>query len=121
VARSFVVVGHEAASGPDFTVKDLPVWRTSTPGVDVAQRGLADLEDELEGNPVLLEEGAPDAAEEGFPADPILVLSDHQDLTEEERGIVGDWGAEARGLGDQAYHADQAVTVASWLLDRDGR
>lgn len=193
MGRTFVVVGHDAATGPDFHVQDLPgsagrldvlvrcvtsallvshgiredvtvylvlqgppdppktvrldgarlrglnpderstallvqkaldlhmagpVWRESTPGVAVSERGLEDLEDELEGALVILEEGAPDAAEAGFPEDPVLFLSDHQDWRDEERALLEAWGAEARGLGETPYHADQAVTVASWLLDR---
>ncbi len=194
--RTFVVVGHRAATGPDFTVKDLPgsggrldvllrcvnsafflshdlrrdtvlylvllggpdapktlrftgstlqhlnpderstallvqkalemklagpLWREAHPGIEVSQRGLADLEDALgDKDLVLLDEDGEDVAEARLdPEDDLcLVLSDHEDLTEDERALVDGWGAREVSLGPRALHADHCITLVHGWLDR---
>lgn len=90
------------------------------PGVHV---GKGDLESVLAatGGPVvqLVEDGRP-AAEEAPPADPVFVLSDHREFTDEEADLLASAGAERVRLGPVAVHADDAVAVAHNWLDTRG-
>ena len=67
----------------------------------------------------LHEEGEP-ANEREPPAEPVFVLSDHQDLREEYAAVVAEHRALQVTLGPERLHADQAITVAHNWLDTDG-
>lgn len=55
-----------------------------------------------------------------FPADPVFVLSDHQDFTDRESKLLEETATERVRLGPKRLHADQAITIAHHSLDTDG-
>ncbi|MFW5956463.1 MAG: tRNA (pseudouridine(54)-N(1))-methyltransferase TrmY, partial [Halorhabdus sp.] len=67
----------------------------------------------------LQEDGDP-IVERGPPTDPVFVLSDHLDFTDEEQSLLDELGADQIRLGPVAIHADQAITIAQNYLDTDG-
>ena len=97
-------------------------WVESTTGVAVAKRGLeAALEDAATRGLVveLHEDGT--AATGLKPPDAVtFVLSDHRDLTDDERALLAAYADHRVRLGPTRLHADQAITVANHYLDTDG-
>ena len=93
-----------------------------SPGVELYRRGFeATLETVAdEGTVVQLHEAGEPVTEAGPLEDPIFVLSDHQDFTPEESGLLEDAADRRLRLGPELLHADQAITVAHHFLDTDG-
>ncbi|MFB6121109.1 MAG: tRNA (pseudouridine(54)-N(1))-methyltransferase TrmY [Halobacteriaceae archaeon] len=94
----------------------------SSPGVTVSKRGLKPtLEDVARRRTVvhLHEDGDPLPATDP-PADPVFVLSDHRDFTDDEMALLDDAGDRRVSLGPKAIHADHATAVAHNYLDTDG-
>ena len=54
------------------------------------------------------------------PADPVFVLSDHQEFTDEEAALLAERADERVSIGPLALHADHAITIAHNFLDTDG-
>ncbi|MFQ3319870.1 MAG: tRNA (pseudouridine54-N1)-methyltransferase [Natronomonas sp.] len=54
------------------------------------------------------------------PANPVFVLSDHHDFTDEEAELLSEHADERVSVGPHALHADHAITVANNYLDTDG-
>ncbi|MFP9190308.1 tRNA (pseudouridine(54)-N(1))-methyltransferase TrmY [Natronosalvus vescus] len=52
--------------------------------------------------------------------DPVFVLSDHHDFTDEEANVLETAVDRRLRLGPTVLHADQAITVAHHYLDTDG-
>ena len=67
----------------------------------------------------LHEEGEPIGDVEEL-EDPIFVLSDHRDFTDEEVGVLEEFVDQRLRVGPSLLHADQAITVAHHFLDTDG-
>jgi tRNA (pseudouridine54-N1)-methyltransferase len=94
----------------------------SSPGVTITRRGLESLCSELAGDGTLVqlhEDGDP-VVEYDPPADPVFVLSDHLEFTDEERSLLADVVDSRIGLGPNPLHADHAITIAHHYLDTDG-
>lgn len=93
-----------------------------SPGVELYRRGFeATLETVADEGPVvqLHEDGDPVTDADPL-EDPIFVLSDHQDFTQEEADCLASAADRRLRLGPKLLHADQAVTVAHHWLDTDG-
>ena len=101
-----------------------------SPGVELRRMGLdATLDRLLDGagasaaaEPTLVqlhEDGDPlvDAAP---PADPVFVLSDHRDFTDEEAALLAERAARRVRVGPELLHADHTVSVVHNWLDTDG-
>lgn len=89
------------------------VFRESSPGVSVRKGGLAEVLAEC--GCAVLDEGGEDIR--GFETVPeTFVLSDHQNFSEEERGLMQD--LPACSLGPCILHADMAIVVLHNELDR---
>ena len=73
-----------------------------------------------EGTLVELHEDGDAVVEVDPPDDPVFVLSDHHDFTDEEAGLLADHADERVSLGPNAVHADHAITVAHNYLDTEG-
>lgn len=54
------------------------------------------------------------------PEDPLFVLSDHHDFTDEEAALVDEHADHRVSLSPQRLHGSQAITVAHNYLDTDG-
>ncbi len=93
-----------------------------SPGVEVYRRGLeGTLEAIADDGPVvqLHEDGERIVDVDGLD-DPIFVLSDHRDFTDDEEALLAEYVDRRVRLGPELLHADQAITVAHHFLDTDG-
>jgi len=94
----------------------------SSPGVTIRRLGFeATLEDlAADATVVTLHEDGDPAAEVDPPADPLFVLSDHRDFTDDESSLLAAAADERLRLGPEVLHADHAITVAHNYLDTEG-
>jgi tRNA (pseudouridine54-N1)-methyltransferase len=90
----------------------------TTPGVMLSRADFAEAVRRCDSPAYQLDEGGEDVGSLAAPADATFVLSDAQDLTDQEREILA--GIEARRvrLGPVSLHADQCITVIHNWLDR---
>ena len=94
----------------------------TSPGVYLSRLGLDETLSSLESEGTLLQlhdQGTPVAAFDP-PENPIFVLSDDQDIRDDEQQLLDELNAESISLGPERLHADQAITVAHNWLDTDG-
>jgi len=68
-------------------------------------------------SPVVLDEAGQSFESFDCPLDPLFILSDHTDFTEQE--IALQEGMPRVSLGPTPLHASQAITITHYLLDRD--
>ena len=93
----------------------------STPGLFVSRCSLRQAIEDLShhgASPIVLDEAGRPADSFRFPADPVFVLSDHVDFSEDEERLLSDLPCVS--LGSTPLHTSQAVTIAHYLLDRKG-
>jgi tRNA (pseudouridine54-N1)-methyltransferase len=90
----------------------------ASPGVYVAERSVAEVLEETNGETVVLHEDGKEGDDE-VPNAPTFVLSDHLSFTDEDLSAVE--GARRLSLGPIALHADHATAVAHNLCDTGGR
>lgn len=93
-----------------------------SPGMKLYRYGVETALDSVasEGSVVQLHaEGTP-LSEASVPTDPIFVLSDHQDFTDSERELLGEFADQQLRVGSKTLHADQTITVAHNWLDTAG-
>lgn len=94
----------------------------SSPGVSVYRMDFeTTLEAASKGSTVvqLHEDGDPVVDVEP-PENPLFVLSDHNDFTEEEAALLADAADERVRIGPKVLHADHSMTVMHNYLDTDG-
>jgi tRNA (pseudouridine54-N1)-methyltransferase len=96
-------------------------WEAS-PGVYLSRKGSeATLGDAAsEGTVITLHEDGQPVVEVDPPADPVFVLSDHNDFTDAESELLMDIATGRIRLGPERLHADHAITVAHNYIDTDG-
>ncbi|MFC4247357.1 tRNA (pseudouridine(54)-N(1))-methyltransferase TrmY [Natribaculum luteum] len=120
--RSTAALVRKALEHRDEAIGALPA--EPSPGIELYRRGLeATLETVAdEGTVVTLhEDGDPIVdADADVPDDPIFVLSDHHDFTDEERALLESHSDRRLRLGPKRLHADDAITVVHHFLDTDG-
>ncbi|MFC3477434.1 tRNA (pseudouridine(54)-N(1))-methyltransferase TrmY [Halobacterium litoreum] len=92
----------------------------STPGIHVSKRGFEAVLDSLDGTVVELHEDGTPLADAEPPENPVFVLSDHGDFTDEEAALLAERSDRRVRVGPQILHADHTVTVAHNYLDTDG-
>ena len=94
----------------------------STPGVTIRRMGFAATLENLaaDATVVTLHEDGDPAADVDPPTDPLFVLSDHRDFTDDESAVLSTTADERLRLGPEVLHADHAVTVAHNYLDTEG-
>ncbi len=93
-----------------------------SPGVELYRMGFESVMESLvDGGTVveLHEDGEPLAAAEP-PADPVFVLSDHQDFTDSEAEVLAAAADQRLSVGPEILHADQTMTVVHNWLDTAG-
>ncbi|WP_231185260.1 tRNA (pseudouridine(54)-N(1))-methyltransferase TrmY [Haladaptatus sp. DYF46] len=94
----------------------------STPGVFVSKRDFETILSEASGKATVVElheEGRPVVDLEP-PEDPLFVLSDHGDFTDEEADLLAEASDARVRLGPSLLHGNHAMTVAHNYLDTDG-
>ncbi|WP_313694384.1 tRNA (pseudouridine(54)-N(1))-methyltransferase TrmY [Halorarum halobium] len=116
--RSTAARVREALENREDAIGHMPA--EVSPGVELYRMGLAETLDSLEGTLVQLHEDGDPAAEREPPTDPVFVLSDHSDFTDDEAALLDERGAERLRLGPAAVHADHAIAVAHNWLDTAG-
>jgi tRNA (pseudouridine54-N1)-methyltransferase len=94
----------------------------SSPGVFVSKRDFETILSEASGNATVVElheDGTPVVDLEP-PENPLFVLSDHGDFTDEEADLLADASDARVRLGPSLLHGNHAMTVAHNYLDTDG-
>jgi tRNA (pseudouridine54-N1)-methyltransferase len=94
----------------------------TSPGVSLIRRGfeetLADVPSS--GTVVQLHEDGEPAVDVSVPADPVFVLSDHQDFTDDEEALLATEADHRLRVGPELLHADHTITVVHNWCDTDG-
>ena len=93
-----------------------------SPGVELRRMGLSATLDRLneDGTLVHLHEDGNPLVDAEQPSDPVFVLSDHNDFTEEESSLLADIADRRVRIGPKRVHADHTVSVVHNWLDTDG-
>jgi len=91
-----------------------------SPGLSLVRMGVSDTLAHTAGPVFQLHADGTPVADLDPPADPTIVLSDHQSFRDDETATLGDADARRVSLGPELLHADQAITVAHNWLDTDG-
>ncbi|MBV0924934.1 tRNA (pseudouridine(54)-N(1))-methyltransferase TrmY [Halomicroarcula limicola] len=118
--RSTAALVRNALEEREEAIGHVPV--ETSPGVSLTRRGFeGTLEDAARDSTVvqLHEDGDPVVSVDP-PANPLFVLSDHHDFTEDEAALLAERADERVSLGPKRLHADHAITVAHNYLDTDG-
>lgn len=92
----------------------------TSPGVFLVRGGFSELLSELDGELIQLHEAGQPVVDVAPPANPVFVLSDHQEFRDAESAALADVAATQVSVGPEALHADQAITVAHNWLDTAG-
>ena len=92
----------------------------SSPGVYVTRMGYGDVISRLAGlgSFVYLKENGVDCREYTFPQNPIFVLGDNQDLTDEEERILLSHDPDTISIGPRSLHADHCMIIVHNEADR---
>lgn len=118
--RSTAALVRTALEEREEAIGHVPV--ETTPGVYLSRRDVeATLDRAREGGTMiqLHEDGDPIVETEPLD-DPVFVLSDHTDFTDDEETLLADRADARLRLGPRRLHGDQAITVAHNFLDTDG-
>ncbi|MDR0335353.1 MAG: tRNA (pseudouridine(54)-N(1))-methyltransferase TrmY, partial [Methanomassiliicoccaceae archaeon] len=91
----------------------------SSPGIYISRMSFEDVIKMLseKGKPVYLKEDGNDVRAGKLPDDPVFVISDNADLTEEEENIVMQHGAEKVSVGPHSLHADHCMVLIHNEID----
>ncbi|QSG09639.1 tRNA (pseudouridine(54)-N(1))-methyltransferase TrmY [Halapricum desulfuricans] len=118
--RSIAALLRSALDSRDDAIGHQPA--EPSPGVAVYRMDLEATLDRLarEGPIVQLHEGGAPAVEVSVPEDPVFVLSDHRNFTDEEVDLIAERADARVRLGPRPLHADHAISVAHNWLDTDG-
>ena len=92
----------------------------SSPGIYVSRMSFAEVVSMLseKGRIVYLKEDGDDLRGCGMPEDPVFVMSDNRDLTEEEESILLSCGPQKVSLGPHSLHADHCMIIVHNEIDR---
>ncbi|MBE6523925.1 MAG: tRNA (pseudouridine(54)-N(1))-methyltransferase TrmY [Thermoplasmata archaeon] len=92
----------------------------SSPGVFVTKMSFNDVIDRLseKGDFVYLKEDGVDCREYDFPENPVFVLGDNRDLTEEEEEYLLAHSPDRIRIGPHSLHADHCMIIVQNEVDR---
>jgi len=116
--RSTAALVRNALEEREEAIGHIPV--ETSPGVSLTRRGFEPLLESVDGTVVQLHEDGDPVVEVDPPEEPIFVLSDHNDFTDDEATLLDDAADRRVRLGPERLHADHAITVAHNHLDTDG-
>ncbi len=99
--------------GKDETVQ-------STPGVFVTRKSFSDVMNELAptGKVIYLKEDGIDVRSYDFPENPIYVMGDDRDPTEEEEALIESLDPDRICLGPRSLHANHCIVIVHNEMDR---
>ncbi|MUV58188.1 tRNA (pseudouridine(54)-N(1))-methyltransferase TrmY [Halogeometricum sp. CBA1124] len=93
----------------------------ASPGVSIRRMDFESTLDAVaDGTVVELHEDGDPVVDVEPPVDPVFVLSDHHDFTDDEADALAAAADERVRLGPEVLHADHSITVAHNYLDTDG-
>jgi tRNA (pseudouridine54-N1)-methyltransferase len=118
--RSTAALVRGALEQREEAVGRMPV--ETSPGVSLTRGGLEPTLDEIagDGNILTLHEQGDAVASRDPVENPIFVLSDHHEFTDQNRATIQAHSEQQLSVGPEALHADQAITVAHNWLDTGG-
>jgi tRNA (pseudouridine54-N1)-methyltransferase len=116
--RSTAALIRTALDEREEAIGHIPV--ETSPGVSLVRMGFEATLNNRTGTVVQLHGDGTPAVETEPPTDPVFVLSDHHEFTEEEATLLADEADERVSLGPRPLHGNQAITVAHNWLDTDG-
>jgi tRNA (pseudouridine54-N1)-methyltransferase len=116
--RSTAALVRTAVGEREEAIGHIPV--ETSPGVSLVRKGFEATLADAEGTIVQLHGNGTPAVETEPPTDPVFVLSDHRNFTDEEAALLADAADERVSLGPRRLHGNQAITVAHNWLDTDG-
>lgn len=116
--RSTAALVRTALAARDEAIGEIPA--NPAPGIYLVRRGFRGVLDAVEGTVVLLHEDGVPVVDRDPVSDPVFVLSDHRDFTENEETVVAEGAGARLSLGPERLHADHAIVVAHNWLDTDG-
>ncbi len=92
----------------------------SSPGVYVTRMSFADVLERFSkvGKMVYLKEDGMDCREYDFPENPVFVLGDNRDLTEEEEALLLSYLPDSINIGPLSLHADHCMIIVHNEADR---
>jgi len=92
----------------------------SSPGIYVSRMSFADVVAMLseKGKLVYLKEDGAEFRGKSIPEDPVFVISDNKDLSEEEERIVSEHSPEKVSIGPYSLHADHCIIIVHNEMDR---
>ncbi len=96
--------------------------RQSTPGIYVSNRTTASVLRELAATTTLihLHEDGESVTDIAVPTEPTVVLSDHQEVTDNEQALLGELADHRVRLGPEILHTDHAIAITNHWLDTGG-
>jgi tRNA (pseudouridine54-N1)-methyltransferase len=116
--RSTAALVRTALEERKEAIGHMPV--ETSPGVSLVRKGFEATLDGLDGTVLELHGDGTPAVETEPPTDPVFVLSDHRNFTDEETALLADAADQRVSLGPRRLHGNQAITVAHNWLDTDG-
>jgi len=118
--RSTAALLRKALEEREEAIGHIPV--ETSPGVSLTRRGFEATIDDVgsDGTVVQLHEDGDPVVDAEPPTDPVFVLSDHRDFSDEEAAVLADTVDRRVSLGPKPLHANHAITVAHNVLDTEG-
>ncbi|MDW5564191.1 MAG: tRNA (pseudouridine(54)-N(1))-methyltransferase TrmY [Methanomassiliicoccus sp.] len=94
----------------------------SSPGIYISRRSFKQVLDDLApvSRLIYLKEDGQDVREQEMGGDLTFIVSDHQDLREDEEAELLRYEPQTITLGPLSYHADHSITIMLNELDRRG-
>ena len=92
----------------------------SSPGIYVSRSSFSDVLKDLssKGSLVYMKEDGQDCREYGYPENPVFVLGDNRDLTDEEEAELLSYSPDKICIGPNSLHADHCMIVVHNDMDR---
>ena len=92
----------------------------SSPGVYVSKMSFSEVVSKLSdiGDIVYLREDGTDVFKSDIPKDPVFILSDNRDLSEDEENIIFERSPITVGIGPHSLHADHCMIIVHNAMDR---
>ncbi|MCL2032551.1 MAG: tRNA (pseudouridine(54)-N(1))-methyltransferase TrmY [Methanomassiliicoccaceae archaeon] len=93
----------------------------SSPGISVSKMSFAEVIRMLseKGKIVYLKEDGADVKDGRLPDDPVFVMSDNSDLTEDEERVLSEHCPEKVSVGPHSLHADHCIILIHNEIDRN--
>ncbi|MDR2698239.1 MAG: tRNA (pseudouridine(54)-N(1))-methyltransferase TrmY [Candidatus Methanoplasma sp.] len=93
----------------------------SSPGIYVSRASFADVLTALseKGRIIYLKEDGTEFRGRSIPEDPVFVISDNKDLSEEEERTLSGYDPETVSIGPYSLHADHCVIIVHNEIDRN--